>query len=377
MKNYTEFSNKVIEYFADNYPGIVMEMKNCDHNEGQNINSYHQEGSVWKHTLLVVKEAIKYSDARVIVAALLHDIGKTRVRDVVKKENGDIRVRFFNHSAVSLHMAVDIVNKIVAEFKDYLSDYDTVFILNLIAAHDLFFNNLSSDVINKMLGKYAPLFIRELLELATSDNAGRITEKKNYDDFNSYIFNITMGLNNYINDELFDEAVKDVKYKMLKGCNSVEFLIGVPYAGKSNYIKKVKNEKTVVISRDEIVEELGKELGETNYNSAYAIVDHKKVNEIMMKRYNDDIKFKGDYNKVIIDLTNINKKVRRKFMAPIEKNKAIIKKATVFYIGKKELEKRIYNRTDKIIPKEAMTDYIKRYTLPYYDEFDSIDFRVE
>lgn len=66
---------------------------------------HHPEGSVWKHTLLVVDEAAKRkhrsTDAEAfMLAALLHDIGKP---DTTRNKKG--RVTSYKHEIVGAHLA--------------------------------------------------------------------------------------------------------------------------------------------------------------------------------------------------------------------------------------------------------------------------------
>lgn len=70
-------------------------------------NKYHDFNTVWEHTLKVVENARIFNDLTVRLAALLHDIGKTKTRQV----NGD-KVQFIMHENVGATMAQDILKRL-------------------------------------------------------------------------------------------------------------------------------------------------------------------------------------------------------------------------------------------------------------------------
>lgn len=70
-------------------------------------NKYHDYCTVWEHTLKVVEHAQEYEDLTVMLAALLHDIGKLKTRRV----NGD-KVQFIMHETVGADMAEQILRRL-------------------------------------------------------------------------------------------------------------------------------------------------------------------------------------------------------------------------------------------------------------------------
>ncbi|MBP5723491.1 MAG: HD domain-containing protein [Bacteroidales bacterium] len=70
-------------------------------------NKYHDYNTVWEHTLKVVEHAQVYGDLTVMMAALLHDIGKINTRRV----NGD-KVQFIMHESVGATMAQEILKRL-------------------------------------------------------------------------------------------------------------------------------------------------------------------------------------------------------------------------------------------------------------------------
>ena len=70
-------------------------------------NKYHDYCTVWVHTLKVVEHAQEYEDLTVMLAALLHDIGKLKTRRV----NGE-KVQFIMHETVGADMAEQILRRL-------------------------------------------------------------------------------------------------------------------------------------------------------------------------------------------------------------------------------------------------------------------------
>ena len=84
---------------------------------------YHPEGSVWKHTLLVVDEAAKRkhqsTDSRAFMwAALLHDIGKSATTKIRKG-----RITAYDHDKAGAEMA-----------REFLLEFETEPFISKVAA---------------------------------------------------------------------------------------------------------------------------------------------------------------------------------------------------------------------------------------------------
>ena len=91
-------------------------MKGCEQ-----PSEYHTEGDVWKHTKLAVRElmsddckrdtGIARPSARLVLATLLHDIGKPPTQKTPERDGTD-RVRFDGHNDVGAQMASDIIERL-------------------------------------------------------------------------------------------------------------------------------------------------------------------------------------------------------------------------------------------------------------------------
>lgn len=70
-------------------------------------NKYHDFNTVWEHTMKVVENSVIYGDLTVMLAALLHDVGKTETRTVI-----DNKVHFYFHENVGAEMARTILKRL-------------------------------------------------------------------------------------------------------------------------------------------------------------------------------------------------------------------------------------------------------------------------
>lgn len=135
-------------------------------------------------------------------------------------------------------------------------------------------------------------------------------------------------------------------------------LVGTPLSGKSTFLKEhFSDEKYTLISRDEILMEVA---GTQNYNEAYNILSSKKNGD---KPVDKRLKYilmtlaKAGEN-VIIDMTNLRMKSRRKHLAKFPKH---FKCAIIFdflsteeYITRNEKREVEENKTISIALVERM-----------------------
>lgn len=148
-------------------------------------------------------------------------------------------------------------------------------------------------------------------------------------------------------------------------------LIGPPASGKSTWIKNNRKNE-VIISRDNIVEELANKKG-LSYSESF---NDKELQNEANQRLQKDIHF-NFYNEkdIIVDMTNMNKSSRSKFLI-LGKQKNYYCIGIVFEVEKNELYRRSEqrkNETGKEIPNEVIDSMLSRYEKPSEDEgFDEI-----
>lgn len=353
----------ILDYFIHKYFDYVNKMHNT--HQGLSIdepNKYHLEDDVWTHTLMVLNSFLCYAndikdyfniDKQIIyIALLLHDIGKIKTKYI----NDSNRVVFYNHSGWSTFIAIDILNDMVEN--KLIETKDIKRILQLINLHDYFISNYPNDeyaLYNKFNGNfYNTGFLTDYKYIINADRKGRITNET----FNN---NLEELINKSINiDGYFPEVLPNPTKK------NIYFHIGIPYSGKTTNIDKIKQSDDIVISRDDIIMSLGYDMGLDDYNIIFNKVDQSKVDIILMQKYNAALKTNRNIH---IDMTNMTRKSRRRFVVPSTYNKCAI----WYLIGKTELDKRIDIRFNKIIVDKVLNRFIGNIQAPLYDEFSKID----
>jgi len=348
------------EYFINNHRELFNKMKECDHGDNNNLNPYHLEGSVWNHTQMVLDILGDETNSTLLVAALLHDIGKPFVKTVE-----DNKVWFKGHPNRGTIEAIDIVKDIKENLSDF-SDVNIIYTLNLINLHHLFFNYLQSGVTDNIAQKlYKKLkyfdyeFIYLLYKLCMADHQGRIISANINSDQFIYLFSLVNSLFYNINQNLSESK----KYSA-----EVIFNVGIPYSGKSyNSINYSKN--YTIISRDDLITEKFKQYA---YHEAWELVNHNIINTELMNNLKKAIQNKEN---IIIDMTNVSRKSRniKRCLFPASYKKI----ANVYYTGLNTIKNRIEKRVDKYVPRDVVEKMMNSYNTPLYDEFDEINFIVQ
>lgn len=139
-------------------------------------------------------------------------------------------------------------------------------------------------------------------------------------------------------------------------------LVGVPGSGKSTWIANQDwIKECVYISTDKIVEEYANKLGKT-YSEVFESFMPTAV-EIMVQQVVAARKEKKD---IIWDQTSTTKESRRKKFRLLPEYEHI---AIVFDTPKKqELDRRLSNRPEKVIPKNVVEQMIKDFEFPTIQE---------
>jgi predicted kinase len=352
--------HELISWFQLNHPAHVNEMMNSTHHYSvDRLNPYHLEGDIWTHTCMVVNVAnlMKYPDV-VVASSLLHDLGKPYVREI----NHDTeRVYFKNHEGVSFWKSIGVVKQLTDDAKKRET------ILKLVALHSVIFDNhrdgkFSKDFFKKFRGD------EEFLELVKmqviSDSMGRFC----YD-----LEDVREKFDRIFNDDFYTELVETFNTPVVKKHdNTLTILIGLPRSGKSTWITKNVTDE-VVISRDDALVKYAKELYNVKtYSEAFKALndnDQKAVDAIIGTVFQKAVKEGKD---IVIDMTNMSKKSRRKWLAQYGGNK----KAIIFATDMDEIARR--NEHDrktigKYIPPFVIDNMAKNFVYPQYDEFDTIE----
>jgi len=363
----TEKSMMLKEFFIKEFSDLYDKMRECDHGLSDKLNPYHEEGDVWTHTEMVLDALPSTVSDSVVVAALLHDIGKVYTREVTPEG----KVRFFNHASRSTFEAIDILKVIYDNLFDFFNTFSVlnsdsfVHVLNLINLHYIFFNYTDSQTeknavkLAKKLSGYGLTFYNDLVDLVKADHVGRITSQKTKVS-NEFFELVKVKIKNLIDNFDCSKNIKD---------NYIDLLIGIPYSGKSFFLENyVNNSDIVIISRDNLIM---KKYPELSYNEAWKLVDQNAINLELDSLFRSAVK---DNKNIIVDMTNLSRKSRNSKLSQVSKN--YNKKASVFYTGMGKIKERIKKRKDKNIDQLVLNRMMNSFQLPTYSEFDEIYFKV-
>jgi len=328
----------LLQWFLKNESELVKQMSKCDHNfDKDHPNPFHSEGSIFTHSVMVLKEADRnHLSIELKIAALLHDIGKHVVAETVEETK---KVRFFNHDGVSAFMALDIMDKL------QLNKSQKEHIFKLIALHTQpFKQDLLS--LQQELQDYGLYY--SLLKLSEADKNGRFHTGENTPlDFN-----------------FISTPRKTRQYE-----KTVTLLVGLPYSGKSTYVENEVKDGTVIVSRDVIIESIGEG---ANYNEKWKSVNQDDVDEALK----DVFELAKRNTNVVVDMTHMSKKSRRRTLAQFGKEWG--RECIVFLPSLTTINQRTLLRKDKYIDSKVIGDMIERFYPPVYGEgFDKIEYRME
>ena len=182
---------QLVEWFQLNFPQHHTALLQCNHNfDRDSLNPYHLESDCWSHTMMVCKIAeISGYNKEVLIAALLHDIGKPAARKINPKNN---HVRFFGHEELSVQLSENILFKMMED--GIIDMYEVLEIKELIALHSFLHKHTDPHLLFKKFQHKKQLYIH-LVQLNRSDNLGRFcsdndTSDKHYERLVSYSKNM-------------------------------------------------------------------------------------------------------------------------------------------------------------------------------------------
>jgi len=297
-------------------------------------------------------------------STILHDTGKPMAREVVEERK---RVRFIGHEGVSAFVAADVLNKTT------MSVDDKIKIFQLVAVHGNLFHHIKSDFTIKSdtvdVFKGHKWLLANLVHQVRCDSLGRWYQDNKAND-TVFVGNLPDRFQ-YIIDQLDDGVPEgDLSAPVLT------VLVGPPCSRKSTWIENNAGD-AVVISRDNLVVAAGEKRG-LNYSETFRFlnensdVEKAEVSDVLNETYMNARKDKKD---VIVDMTNMSKKSRRKW---VNEFKGYRIQAKVFVTGFEALLECNAKRgaeTGKNISKGILLDMCKRFSLPMYSEgFTEIDY---
>lgn len=352
------------------HPEIIKEWEECNHHYSPTeLNFFHQEGSLLSHMVqvLLVSRILNTSE-EAAQACLFHDLGKPYTR---KGNDLTRRISFKMHEQLSAALAIDYLKElnvsdesICRQFVAIANHLDFAKVLGLGATED--------EAINHVAQKYRGYqnLLDLMIDLNMCDNLGRFTSPK---DDGKYHFD-------YSNlRSIFEKVEMEtlmLQYKEAKPHNfhyehEAILLIGLPGSGKSTWRNQNAMDKNIVC-RDDILMEMG---NGKKYSEAYKTVDGSKVNAELKLRWESHLQKRED---VVLDMTNLVKSHRNEFLQRLPKTYK--RTAIIFLCGWKELMKRNEYRAKtegKRIPDQVYYDMAMKFTMPSFEDFDEITFRLD
>jgi len=302
-----------------------------------------------------------------MLTALCHDIGKAyHFEDVQGNPQGKYEVqrmnrrRFLNHESMSFFEAIDVVNAF-----DVSMDIKNR-ILKTVAMHGDLYNYFDETGIPEkhhktIAEKYDYETFLDLKNFYYCDVKGRISS-----DNQEKLAFVTKGMNAILDIIQLRENSQEEE---LEGA-VLTLLVGPPRVGKSTYISKTAGEE-IVISRDNALMLYGKEKygNDLMYNEIWDKLssdDQKNIDRIIIKDFE---KAAEDGKDIVIDMTNMSKKSRRKWVNNV-KVKDYHKQAIVFC----ESPKTLFSRKEKgkNIPEHVTYNFMKSFSFPKLEELDAI-----
>ncbi len=155
----------------------VQELKNIQ----QGI--HHQEGDVFKHTLLVLQNAPKTIEGQ--MAALLHDVGKTQTQEIL----GD-KIQFLGHEGVGEEIARAIMNRL--KFDNDTTEKVAKIVRNHMKVHNLY--GYGEKALRRFMRDVGDELVDATIDMGEADALGRfpprLQDKEEYSTLRQRIQNI-------------------------------------------------------------------------------------------------------------------------------------------------------------------------------------------
>ena len=371
----------MLEFFKEKHPDILKDMSLVDHSSTRpdmgeistervrgsfaslpdlegiaKENPFHLEGDLLTHTLMVLATMRGISDSDVDSAtAMLHDIGKLYCfSERLVEETGEIRRNFSGHEGRSFFESIKYLKEYFPK-GDAFDNFKITCALFAIANHGRLYSSK-----------------KEVAELL-----------KDFDIVNHYWRNTTLTLITADrNGRIGADSVRGADYSLLgmrttetnhkkpeEGQLTCTLLVGPPGSGKSTYVESLKDDNTVIISRDAIIEEYA-ETRQVSYGDAWRSLDQAEVDFLLNVK--KSIAFKSGKN-VVVDMTNLTKKGRRRFIN-VARQKKMFVKAVVFATSFETLVER--RSGEKKVPTEVINNMCNKFTFPLGDEVDQVTIEI-
>lgn len=329
---------ELLRFFHSKYPNIISDMRKSDHAySNDNLNKFHLEGDVFTHTMMVLQESVRRgygfeSD----LLALCHDLGKpySRIHNTEKQ-----KVTFYNHESLSIFLSLQVMEdlKLPFDVRERL--------VKVIGLHTEVFKQ-PLQALYDLIGDAETY--HKLTQLANCDHSGRFADIQSPTDYTYFL------------------PADKVKVSEPK-TKTVTLMVGLPASGKSTHVSENRSEKSFLVSRDNIIEMFSEG---NNYNEKWKNSDQKKIDKDLQELFGLSKKF----NDVIVDMTHMSLKSRRKTLSHFGKDWQ--KNCVVFLPTLTEIERRKSQRPEKVIDNSVLDAMISSFRPPCLGEgFDNITYK--
>lgn len=330
---------------------------------------WHREENVWVHTKMVVNEYFKLMGDREWtvmdvyggLACAFHDVGKPDVKEVVVKDNGEVRNRFGGHEQRSACLWRDYLTRFPDEFAA-LGEIKDIFypVAWLIETH-LPYAIKDADKRNAIATTIDNLNMRQtFFNVLMADARGRIS-----DDHEQKIKNVQQWIAEF---PLHNDYTSRVSPRTLV------LLIGLSGSGKTTYVNQNWKDASV-FSYDAL---------RLQWYADDSIVDAKDMYQHCFKKSTEDSKFnektlavfndlvKHSKNDIVVDNMNMSAKSRRPFVT-IAKQHGFIIKAVIFVVAKDTINARQKTRPDKYLGEKIIDQQYNSMSVPNYGDVSVIE----
>ena len=377
--------SKILKYFLVNFPELAEDMQKCNHHvDISSPNSYHIGEDILAHTLLVAKMSTINSNNRINnISALLHDLGKPLSSQIHKKDS--LKKTFYGHEGLSFYLAIEVLNKMMSD--DIITRNEMKQILTIISLHGSLFDRIKDGEMYKP-DKIFDMFddvdtFSYFVNQVKNDYQGRFYESEDKVDVSN-----KLGISLFTKEQFMGRLFIRNKKPHIKKDRTINVLVGISNVGKSTYLEKQNLENTIVISRDSVLMNyakdnniIGTRIKSTNCDKGYFIVanynqvwniltdkQQKEIDSLLQKSFQLAVK---DNKNIIIDMTNVSIKSRRKWLGNVKPNYEKI--AILFVTSYNEVIRRNNMRLGKKIPYYVIKNKASGFNIPTYAEVDTIE----
>jgi predicted kinase len=365
---------ELVYYIQYCFPYITEPMKDNGHNYStKNINTYHVEDGIWTHTMMACLIADKNKVSKINkIAILLHDIGKPA--SIINMDEIEKR-RFIGHEGISVFMSIRILKDLIS--KEVITEEEMIKILYIISYHGLLFQFIEDGKEKnekKLLEYFRGLDIfEEYVAQVRSDSSGRFFLNGNYEKEHSDKLGVTIYGKDFIDR---NKAIFEDKPIVNEDLPSITILIGPMCAGKSTWVKSNRTNE-IIISRDLEIEKsyISKYGKATDYNTMFYDMTNDESAAIDKKLVTLYVKAIRAKESMIVDMTNISKKSRRRYLSQFKKN-SYLRKGVVFLKDYEDIKECASTRKGKEVKPYILIDKMRGFMMPGYEEFDKIDYII-